>query len=97
MVSDSVGTEIQSEIQFLDPATHDHVSSILLKPAPSSATSVGAVGRSPSKAIAPRAGGGGTVRQRKTVSTTAARSRNTGPGSDGMWRFYTDESPGIKV
>ncbi|XP_076675382.1 sec61 translocon subunit beta [Andrena cerasifolii] len=66
-------------------------------PAPSSATSVGAVGRSPSKAIAPRAGGGGTVRQRKTVSTTAARSRNTGPGSDGMWRFYTDESPGIKV
>ncbi|XP_076232344.1 sec61 translocon subunit beta [Calliopsis andreniformis] len=66
-------------------------------PAAPSATSVGAAGRSPSKAIAPRAGGGGTVRQRKTAPSTAARSRTTGPGSDGMWRFYTDESPGIKV
>ncbi|XP_017880613.1 protein transport protein Sec61 subunit beta [Ceratina calcarata] len=66
-------------------------------PAAPSSTSVGAAGRSPSKAIAPRAGGGVTVRQRKTTVATATRNRNTGAGSDGMWRFYTDESPGIKV
>lgn len=64
-------------------------------PAAPSSTSVGAVGRSPSKAIAPRTGG--TVRQRKTASTTSTRHRNTGAGSGGMWRFYTDDSPGIKV
>jgi len=34
---------------------------------------------------------------RKTTSSTAARSRTTGAGSGGMWRFYTDDSPGIKV
>ncbi|XP_029037137.1 sec61 translocon subunit beta [Osmia lignaria lignaria] len=66
-------------------------------PAAPSATSVGYPGRSPSKVIAPRTSGSGTVRQRKTTTTTATRSRNTGAGSDGMWRFYTDDSPGIKV
>ncbi|XP_003394624.1 protein transport protein Sec61 subunit beta [Bombus affinis] len=65
-------------------------------PAAASATLVGPPGRSPSKAIVPRTGGGGTVRQRKNA-TTSTRSRNTGAGSDGMWRFYTDDSPGIKV
>jgi len=68
-------------------------------PAPSS-TSVGAGGRSPSKAVAPRSGGGGgTVRQRKTASSTggAARSKPGGAGAAGMWRFYTEDSPGIKV
>merc|ERR1711976_570724 len=63
-----------------------------------SATNVGAGGRSPS-AGSPRAGGGGTVRQRKT--TAGARStvstRAGGTSSGGMWRFYTDDSPGIKV
>lgn len=67
------------------------------KPAAASATLVGPPGRSPSKAIVPRTGGGGTVRQRKNATTTSTRSRNTGAGSDGMWRFYTDDSPGIKV
>ncbi|CAD1472923.1 unnamed protein product, partial [Heterotrigona itama] len=66
-------------------------------PVAPSCTSIGAMGRSPSKAITPRTGGGGTVRQRKTATTTSTRSRNTGAGSDGMWRFYTDDSPGIKV
>ncbi|XP_075211724.1 sec61 translocon subunit beta [Lycorma delicatula] len=65
-------------------------------PAPPSSTAVGAGGRSPSKAAAPRSGAG-TVRQRKTAPASAARNRNTGTGSGGMWRFYTDDSPGIKV
>lgn len=67
-------------------------------PAPSS-TNVGASGRSPSKAVAPRSGGGGgTVRQRKTASSSgAARGKPAGAGAAGMWRFYTEDSPGIKV
>ncbi|KAJ3660428.1 hypothetical protein Zmor_004877 [Zophobas morio] len=67
-------------------------------PAPASSTTVGSVGRSPSKAVAPRSNAGSTVRQRKATTTTVApRNRNTGAGSGGMWRFYTDDSPGIKV
>ncbi|XP_060516857.1 protein transport protein Sec61 subunit beta [Cylas formicarius] len=65
-------------------------------PASASATSVGSGSRSPSKSAAPRSSTGGTVRQRKTTTTTTAR-RNTGAGTGGMWRFYTDDSPGIKV
>jgi len=68
-------------------------------PSPSS-TNVGSSGRSPSKAVAPRAGAGsGTVRQRKTTATGggAARSKPGGAGAAGMWRFYTEDSPGIKV
>lgn len=34
---------------------------------------------------------------RKATPTTAARNRTTGTNSGGMWRFYTDDSPGIKV
>merc|ERR1711911_52635 len=68
--------------------------------APASATSVGAgAGSRSPKSMAPRAGSGSTVRQRKTTttSTTAARSRTTGANSGGMWKFYTDDSPGVKV
>merc|ERR1712038_1811813 len=65
-----------------------------------SATNVGSGGRSPS-AGSPRAGGGGgTVRQRKTTAGAGSRttvSRAGGTSSGGMWRFYTDDSPGIKV
>merc|ERR1711982_246295 len=60
---------------------------------------VGGGGRSPS-AGSPRAGGGGTVRQRKATSGAGARTVTTRAGgisSGGMWRFYTDDSPGIKV
>ncbi|XP_052862513.1 protein transport protein Sec61 subunit beta [Anopheles bellator] len=69
-------------------------------PTPASATSVGSGSRSPSKPTAPRAAAGGAsnLKQRKTTTTTtAARNRTTGTGSGGMWRFYTDDSPGIKV
>ncbi|XP_018424352.1 PREDICTED: protein transport protein Sec61 subunit beta [Nanorana parkeri] len=60
-------------------------------------TNVGASGRSPSKAVSPRAAGS-TVRQRKTTSS-AARSSARAPsaGTGGMWRFYTEDSPGLKV
>ncbi|KAG8036830.1 hypothetical protein G9C98_004152 [Cotesia typhae] len=67
------------------------------QPAAPSSTNVGAAGRSPSRAVAPRTSGAGTVRQRKTAPATSARNRNTGTSSGGMWRFYTDDSPGIKV
>nr|ABR27863.1 Sec61 protein translocation complex beta subunit [Triatoma infestans] len=67
-------------------------------PAAPSSTAVGSGSRSPAKMAAPRSSAGsGTVRQRKTTTTTAARSRNTAANSGGMWRFYTDDSPGIKV
>merc|ERR1712107_699523 len=43
----------------------------------------------------PRAGG---ARQRKGASSGAVRTtRAGGTSSGGMWRFYTDDSPGIKV
>ncbi|KAL8565476.1 hypothetical protein ACOMHN_049453 [Nucella lapillus] len=67
-------------------------------PLPSaSSTSVGGGGggrSGPSKSVTPRAGGGTTARQRKT--TTAAPRKAAG-SSAGMWRFYTEDSPGIKV
>ncbi|XP_065052169.1 protein transport protein Sec61 subunit beta-like [Rhopilema esculentum] len=61
----------------------------------SSATSVGSGGRSP------KAGGGApksgsTVRNRKGTSAAPAR-RTTGSSPQNMWRFYTEDSPGIKV
>lgn len=77
--------------------------SCLFQPQPASSTSVGSGSRSPSKMSAARPGGAGgsNLKQRKTTSSsssTAARSgRNTGAGTGGMWRFYTDDSPGIKV
>ena len=69
-------------------------------PAPASSTSVGA-GRSPSsKTVSPRSGGGSTTRQRKTTSSAGNRQKAVaggGSSSAGMWRFYTEDSPGIKV
>merc|ERR1711892_1134031 len=53
-----------------------------------SATNVGA--GSPRGTSSPRAGGGGGARVR-----TGQRAGGTSSG--GMWRFYTDDSPGIKV
>ncbi|XP_071822479.1 protein transport protein Sec61 subunit beta-like [Apostichopus japonicus] len=64
-----------------------------------SATSVGG-GRSPSsKSVSPRSGSSSGVRSRKTVAGSGAtRSRTTqSGGGGGMWRFYTEDSPGIKV
>ncbi|XP_068961832.1 protein transport protein Sec61 subunit beta [Petaurus breviceps papuanus] len=62
-----------------------------------SGTNVGASGRSPSKAVAARAAGS-TVRQRKNASCgTRSAGRTTSAGTGGMWRFYTEDSPGLKV
>ncbi|KAL5006187.1 hypothetical protein ScPMuIL_017345 [Solemya velum] len=67
-------------------------------PASASATNVGSGGRSPSsKSVAPRSGGGSTVRQRKAPAAGAARKATTGGSGAGMWRFYTEDSPGIQV
>nr|CAG4635905.1 EOG090X0RAK [Artemia franciscana] len=64
-------------------------------PAAPSSTTVGAGGKSPTTS-GPRAGPGSTVRQRK-ATTNVSRPRAGGTSSGGMWRFYTDDSPGIKV
>jgi len=73
-------------------------------PVPASATSVGAGGRSPTGKSASggarsSGGGGGTVRQRKAGGGTATASRGGGGGggAGSMWRFYTEDSPGLKV
>merc|ERR1712002_135129 len=68
-------------------------------PASPSSTNVGGGGRSPARTgtASPRGatgGGASTTRQRKTASSTAGRSAAS---TGGMWRFYTDDSPGIKV
>uniref|UniRef100_A0A8C0W411 Protein transport protein Sec61 subunit beta n=1 Tax=Castor canadensis TaxID=51338 RepID=A0A8C0W411_CASCN len=69
-----------------------------LQPGPTpSGTNVGSSGRSPSKAVAARAAGS-TVRQRKNASCgTRSSGRTTSAGTGGMWRFYTEDSPGLKV
>merc|ERR1711881_505650 len=57
-----------------------------------SATNVGAG--------SPRTGGGGGARQRAgkaSSGTVRTGQRAGGTSSGGMWRFYTDDSPGIKV
>ncbi|XP_053251103.1 protein transport protein Sec61 subunit beta-like [Podarcis raffonei] len=62
-----------------------------------STTNVGASGRSPSKAVASRAPGS-TVRQRKSASCgTRSAGRTISAGTGGMWRFYTEDSPGLKA
>ncbi|XP_013397688.1 protein transport protein Sec61 subunit beta-like [Lingula anatina] len=67
-------------------------------PASPSSTSVGG-GRSPSasKSVSPRSGGGSTVRQRKTPASGGGAVKKSMGSSAGMWRFYTEDSPGIKV
>ena len=60
-----------------------------------SSTSVGA------GAGSPRAGGSNaaTARQRRGGGggTTKTAPRAGGTSSGGLWRFYTDDSPGVKV
>ncbi|XP_036015558.1 protein transport protein Sec61 subunit beta-like [Mus musculus] len=61
-----------------------------------SGTNVGSSGRSSSKAVATRAAGS-TVRQRKNASCgTRSAGRTTSAGTGGMWRIYTEDSPGLK-
>jgi len=66
-----------------------------------SSTTVGA-GKSASggKASSPRAGAGSTTaRSRKGAGSSAQPARRAagGGGPQNMWRFYTEDSPGIKV
>nr|XP_058913531.1 protein transport protein Sec61 subunit beta-like [Kogia breviceps] len=66
-----------------------------------SGTSVVSSRRSPSRAVAAGAARS-TVWQRKNAScgtTSAGRTTpaGTGVGGAGMWRFYTEDSPGLKV
>ena len=64
-----------------------------------SATNVGSGARSPGKAASSPKGGSGTTRQRKggaSTGTTTRRAAGSG-GPQNMWRFYTEDSPGIKV
>ncbi|XP_074597964.1 sec61 translocon subunit beta [Brevipalpus obovatus] len=69
-------------------------------PASASSTNVGSGGRTP-RALPSRTANGGTggARLRRTGNGTssAAASRGSAASSGGMWRFYTDDSPGIKV
>ncbi|XP_057303255.1 protein transport protein Sec61 subunit beta-like [Hydractinia symbiolongicarpus] len=63
-----------------------------------SATNVGSSGRSPGKASSPKGGSGSTVRSRKGTSSSTTTRRAAGAGGpQNMWRFYTEDSPGIKV
>ncbi|OWK07313.1 hypothetical protein Celaphus_00017190 [Cervus elaphus hippelaphus] len=80
------------------PAALTSLSFSSLQPGPTpSGTNVGSSGRSPSKAVAARAAGS-TVRQRKNASCgTRSAGRTTSAGTGGMWRFYTEDSPGLKV
>ncbi|KAK7084402.1 Protein transport protein Sec61 subunit beta [Halocaridina rubra] len=66
-------------------------------PASPSSTNVGSGGRSPSRSATVRSGGASgnsTVRQRRTGTVSTGRNAAS---TGGMWRFYTDDSPGIKV
>lgn len=50
------------------------------------------------KSAGPRtAGSGGGVRQRKAAPAARSRPGATGGNSAGVWRFYTEDSPGLKV
>lgn len=62
-----------------------------------SSTSAGK-GDSAGRTAAPRPGGS-TVRQRKPTASKTTRSApvSAGGGQAGMWRFYTEDSPGLKV
>lgn len=62
-----------------------------------SSTSTGK-GDAGARSAAPRPGGPG-LRQRKATggaTKTTVRSNNAGVGAGG-WRFYTEDSPGLKV
>uniref|UniRef100_A0A914BZW9 Protein transport protein Sec61 subunit beta n=1 Tax=Acrobeloides nanus TaxID=290746 RepID=A0A914BZW9_9BILA len=51
---------------------------------------------------APRAAAGGAVRQRRSGAAAAAASARSRPGAGGgntggLWRFYTEDSTGLKI
>jgi protein transport protein SEC61 subunit beta len=68
-------------------------------PAPPSSTTVGSP-RSTGKTLAPRTGGTSGVWQRKAPASSSSgggKKMAASAASAGMWRFYTEDSPGIKV
>jgi len=67
-------------------------------PGPAASNTKVGSGDGPSRAVAPRSGGS-TVRQRKPASGTTSKKAMPGGGSGGagMWKFYSEDSPGIKV
>ncbi|KAI6230103.1 Protein transport protein Sec61 subunit beta [Aphelenchoides fujianensis] len=57
--------------------------------------------RSPARSVRP-AGASGAVRQRRAGNATAAssgatRARAGGVNNGGLWRFYTEDSTGLKI
>ena len=66
-------------------------------PASPSATTAG---KGPAGGSSPRAAGAGpTLRQRKPTGSAPSKTaaRNVSTGSNNMWRFYNEDSPGLKV
>merc|ERR1712189_12532 len=81
-----------------DIKRHKHTTTMVQA---ASSTTVGA-GKSAGsgKASSPRAGAGSTTaRSRKGAGTSTPTTRRAagGGGPQNMWRFYTEDSPGIKV
>ena len=64
-----------------------------------SSTTVGSGGRSGGKSSSAKGGSSSTVKSRRsTGSSSTPVRRNAGVGGpQNMWRFYTEDSPGIKV
>uniref|UniRef100_A0A8D0H690 Protein transport protein Sec61 subunit beta n=1 Tax=Sphenodon punctatus TaxID=8508 RepID=A0A8D0H690_SPHPU len=63
----------------------------------SNGTNVGASGRSPRKAVALQTAGS-TIQQRKNASCgTRSAGCSTSAGTVGMLRFYTEDSPGLRI
>lgn len=44
-----------------------------------------------------RAGPGSTLRKRNTASKPSANTTSVRQNDNSMWKFYTEDSPGIKV
>ncbi|XP_055353362.1 protein transport protein Sec61 subunit beta-like [Paramacrobiotus metropolitanus] len=67
---------------------------------PASSTTVGASPRGGTRPAGGKAGAGDAGRARKTGGSGTAGTRTTrtaNAGSSGMWRFYSDDSPGVRV
>jgi len=93
-----MGLFTTSCVVVASPNSYKHSHNMALPAA--SSTSVGggrSSGGAGSKSISPRSAGGTAARQRKAPSSTGTGARKTAGSSAGMWRFYTEDSPGIKV
>jgi protein transport protein SEC61 subunit beta len=61
-----------------------------------SSTTAGS-GSGGARGLRPGGAPSGSVRQRRTTTTASPRPRTAGAGSSGLLRFYTEDSPGLKV